>query len=308
MQHFSSLKDVHLSSACLTIGSFDGVHLGHQALIQNLIADAAAIGSQPVVLTFFPHPAVVLRNLQEAYYLSTPEERKQLLFQHGVEIQITQHFDMDLASVGARDFMQMLSNHLGLKRLWVGHDFALGRNREGNVSRLHAIGKELGYTVEVIQPVKLDNDIISSSLIRRHLSSAELRDANRLLGRYYSVKGKVVSGDRRGRGLGFPTANLAPWNQKLLPANGIYATWAVLDGQTLPSVTSIGLRPTFENQSTTPRVETYIFNFDQDIYGQELEIQFVEFLRPELRFNSVPALIIQMNRDVLRSREVLHAA
>jgi riboflavin kinase / FMN adenylyltransferase len=308
MQHLRSLDHVQLESAWITIGSFDGVHRGHQTLISRLVEEAHQSGHLAVVVTFFPHPAVVLRNISDPYYLTSPEERADLLAQLGVDYLVTLPFDRELAAVSAADFMQMLSTHLGLRRLWVGSDFALGRNREGDVPRLQMIGKDLGFEVQVMEPVLENGETISSSHVRAALQEGQVGEAARLLGRNYSVTGEVVHGDGRGHLLGIPTANLSIWPQRLLPAYGIYATWVQFADQRLPSVSNIGIRPMFQSEDKSPRVEAHLLDFNQDLYGQVLTLEFVKFLRNEEKYSSIDALLEQIKQDIILAREVLNHA
>jgi riboflavin kinase / FMN adenylyltransferase len=306
MQHLRSLEHVHLDSAWISIGSFDGVHRGHQALIKKLVAEAHRSGHLAVVVTFFPHPAVVLRDISEPYYLTTPEEQAVLLAALGVDYLVTLTFDRALAAVSANDFVQMLSTHLGLRQLWVGSDFALGRNREGNVPRLRQIGESLGFDVHIMEPVMEEGETISSSLVRAALKAGRVKEAARLLGRNYSVTGIVIHGDGRGHQLGIPTANLSVWSQRLLPAFGIYATWVWAGGQRLASVSNVGIRPMFEKNDVTPRIEAHLLDFDQDLYGQELTLEFVDYHRGEQKFSSIEAMLEQIKHDILWAREVFN--
>ncbi len=304
MPSISEFTTVHIDSSWVTIGSFDGVHLGHRSLITNLVSGAHAAGSQAVVITFFPHPVVVLRGFQGPYYLTTPEARAELLLQLGVDQVITLPFDRRMASMSAEEFMRGLREQLGVKQLWIGQDFALGRNREGDIARLEELGNELKYGVKVIKPVTMGEGVVSSSLIRSLVQQGNVRRAVELLGHAYAIGGEVVHGEGRGHGLGFATANLSIWQEQLLPASGVYATWARLGEERFPSITNVGLRPTFE-KFAAPRIETHILDFSKDIYGQQLVVEFVEHLRPEQRFTSVDALISQVFSDINRAREVL---
>jgi riboflavin kinase/FMN adenylyltransferase len=306
MQHLRSLETLAIKSAWVTIGSFDGVHRGHQQIIQELVAHAHRAGVPAVVVTFYPHPAVILRGIEKPYYLTSPDERAALLGQLGVDTIVTLPFDRELAALEAIDFIRPLSTHLGMSSLWVGYDFALGRNRGGNVPALEQLGRELGYTLRVIPPVTtLQGGPVSSSQVRALLDAGNVTQAAALLGRWYDLPGQVVHGDGRGQGLGFPTANLYIWPQRLLPTAGVYATWAWVGQQRLPSVTNIGLRPTFANQAPEPRVEAHLLDYTADLYGKNIRLEFVEFLRPEQRFPGIPALLEQIGRDVTQSREVL---
>jgi riboflavin kinase / FMN adenylyltransferase len=308
MQHLRSLDHVQLESSWITIGSFDGVHRGHQALVKNLVDEAHRSGSPAAIITFFPHPAAVLRNISDPYYLSSPDERAELLADLGVDYLITLPFTPELAAVSAKDFMHMLSANLGLRRLWVGSDFALGRNREGDVPRLRQIGETLGFEVQVVNPITENDETISSSLIRTMLRAGRVSEAARLLGRNYAVPGEVIHGDGRGRSLGIPTANLAYWPQRLLPAFGIYANWLCIGSQCFPAVSNVGIRPMYEKPGSEPQVEAHVLDFDQDLYGQEVTLEFVEFIRDEQKFPSVDAMLEQIKLDILWAREVLKHA
>ncbi len=305
MQHYRTLEGLHLSGAWVTVGTFDGIHRGHQALLAQMAAGAHTAGLPAVVVTFFPHPAVVLRGLETPYYLTSPDERAELIGQAGIDQVVTLEFTSALAALSAREFMQMLVGHLGLRQLWAGYDFALGRNREGNLPALQALGLELGYSVHIVDPVAQGDRPVSSSAVRALLAEGQVRAAAELLGRRYSVDGPVVHGDARGRTIGFPTANIQVWPEKILPANGVYACWAMLDGHPLPAVTNIGVRPTFGTLPPLPRVEAYLIDFHLDLYQKQLGLQFVERLRPEQRFESVEALVAQIQADVVHATEIL---
>ncbi len=305
MQHLRSLEAVQLDGSWVTIGAFDGVHLGHQSIIRHLVAGAHRTGLPAVVVTFFPHPSKVLHGNGSPFYLTTPEEKAAILASLGVDLVVTLTFDRQLASHSADEFMGQLAETLHLRHLLVGHDFALGRGREGNFTVLKQLGEKYGYAIEELPPVNQDAELISSSRIRELLLQNDVARAAQYLGRRYAVGGTVVHGDGRGRALGVPTANMEIWKERLIPGNGIYATFAFTGGQSYLSVSNVGLRPTFETQDPQPRVEAYIMDFDHDLYGQDLRLEFVEFLRPELRFPTVQALVDQMKLDILQAQEVL---
>jgi riboflavin kinase/FMN adenylyltransferase len=305
LKHFHTFDEAHLSGAWATIGVFDGVHRGHQAILKPLVEQAHAAGAPAVVVTFFPHPVVVLRGISEPVYLTTPDERAQLLEELGVDAVVTLTFDRALAGLSAEEFMRQMRAALGLRQLWVGSDFALGRNRQGDVPTLRALGEQLGYQLHVTGEVNLDGERVSSSRIRALLREGAAQAAAEMLGRPYALEGTVVHGDGRGRLLGFPTANIAYWEGKITPAYGVYATWTVVEGERRASVTSVGVRPTFDPPGSPPRVEAFLMDFDADLYDRPARVEFLKFLRPELRFNSAQALIDQMVRDTQNAREVL---
>jgi riboflavin kinase/FMN adenylyltransferase len=306
--HYHSLDDLTLQDAWLTIGVFDGVHRGHQHLLSKLVHGAHTAGVPAVVLTFHPHPAVVLGGKSDFKCLTTPEERAELLAGLGVDDVITQAFDRTFADQSAGEFMGHVARTLGLRRLLIGYDFALGRGREGNAARLTELGRALGYQVEVVEPVRGGEDVISSTAIRIQVREGAVAEAAGSLGRWYAVSGPVVHGDGRGHLINIPTANIAYPLEKLIPAYGIYATWAWVKGERHASATNVGVNPTFTPNKTTPNVETYLLDFDRDLYGQEVKIEFVARLRDEMQFPSVEALVEQIHADVLRSREVLTRA
>jgi riboflavin kinase / FMN adenylyltransferase len=310
MIHFRSFEEVNLNNSFATIGAYDGVHRGHQVILKSLVQSAHAAGCPAVVVTFFPHPVVVLREISDSIYLNTPEERAALLGELGVDAVLTLPFDRAMAAWSAEEFMQKMSERLGLRELWIGDDFALGRDRQGNIPTLREIGKKLGYSVHVIDEVSGSGQRISSRRIRELVRQGEVAQAAELMGRPYALQGLVTHGYGRGRGLGFPTANVAYWPGKITPAFGVYATWTWINGEQgqkkrISSVTSVGVRPTFDPPDAPPRVEAYLIDFEGDLYDQEVRVEFLEFLRPELRFDSAQTLINQMVIDTKNAREVL---
>ncbi len=307
MQHYWSLDDLQLKDSWLTIGSFDGIHLGHQEIIQKLTAGAHAVGAPAVVLTFHPHPAVVLGKVKESHYLTTPEERAVLLGNLGVDYVITHPFSLQVASMSAKEFLEMINSHLDISQLWVGYDFALGKGRQGDIPTLRKIGSELGYSLDVIPPLTLDGEVVSSSRIRNLIFSGQIAEANRLLGRLYRLEGIVVPGDGRGRTIGIPTANLDIWSEMAIPQAGVYVCRAWVDGRPYGAVTNIGTRPTFETKNPMTTVEAHLLDMDQDLYGKHMQLDFLQRLRDELRFPNVQALIDQIHTDIRIGREILAA-
>ncbi len=304
MQHYRFLEEVNLQNAWLTIGVFDGVHRGHREIINKLTAGAHANGAPAVVLTFDPHPAIVLGG-HDIRCLTTPDERAELLAALGVDAVITQRFTRDLSTVSAMDYMSQLAEHLGLKHLLIGYDFALGRGREGNAARLTEIGKELNYGVEVVEAVSDESGVISSTEIRKLVATGNVAEAAQLLGHNYSLRGPVIHGDGRGRRINIPTANIDYPKQKAIPAFGIYACWAWLEDERFMAATNIGINPTFTPDKQTPNVEPHILDFNRDIYGKEVKLEFVARLRDELKFDSVDALVKQIHADIAHTREIL---
>ena len=287
----------------VTIGTFDGVHRGHQHLFRSLKAAAQADNLQTCAIVFRNQPRSVLVRGAEVEYITPWEERKALIEAQGVDLLVALNFTWELAAVRARDFVEMLVANLKMKALVVGPDFALGHQREGDISALRAMGNQLGFRVHVLEPKAVDSQPIRSRVLRKMISDGRVVDAARMLGRPFVLRGVVVEGDRRGRELGFPTANLALDASILAPKHGIYATWARFQGEKRPSATSIGVRPTFGGG---PRfVEVYVMDFDGDLYGETLDVEFVRLLRDEQYFESVSGLVRQMERDVDQARAVL---
>jgi riboflavin kinase/FMN adenylyltransferase len=304
MRLYRSLEEVNLQNSWLTVGVFDGVHRGHQQIIQKITAGAHANESPAVILTFDPHPTSILSG-REIKLLTLPDERADLLAQLGVDVVVIERFTRELSQVTAYDFMYWLKRQLGLKHLLIGYDFALGKGREGNAARLTEIGSELGYSVEVVPALQDESDVISSTAIRKLIAIGDVTEAAHLLGHPYSLHGPVIRGDGRGRTIGVPTANIAYPSEKLIPSKGIYACWAyVNDGRYLAAV-NIGINPTFTPEKQTLSVEAYMLDFDEDIYGQDLRLEFVARLRDELPFGSVEELVKQIWEDVEDARRIL---
>jgi riboflavin kinase/FMN adenylyltransferase len=308
-QHLRSLDEVTLRKSWVTIGSFDGVHLGHQAIVRDMVLGAHSSGAVAVVVTFYPHPAKFLGRRSNAFELSTPDERARLLMDMGVDFVVTLTFNQDLANTSAKEFMVLLKYHLGLEHLWIGHDFALGRGREGTETVLRQLGDELGYQVDVVDAMQVEGVPISSTRIRSLLQSGNVRSAAQLLGRPYALSGIVVPGDQRGRMIGIPTANIEPDENKLIPQSGVYACKARilpdLAEVVFQAAVNIGIRPTFDGNSTKIHVEAHLLDFSADLYGKTLELEFIERLRGEERFSNVQALIDQIHADIQRTKGII---
>lgn len=287
----------------LTIGVFDGIHLGHQRLLALLRDEARKRNWLSGVVTFKSHPQVVLSHAREVPWLSDLDTRISLIRDLGIDIAVALTFTPELAKITAREFVQLLQYHLKMRGLIVGPDFALGRNREGDIERLRLLGREMDFTVEAIPPVLINGEVISSSAIRQVLAQGDVEKVASMLGRPFRLSGKVVPGDKRGRTLGFPTANLAVNPDQALPGDGIYVTIAHLGNEPLPSVTNIGVRPTFGGKKRL--VETYIIEYDGELYGKRLEIELLSKLRDEKRFNDAKELEAQMKEDVKQARTIL---
>jgi len=287
--------------SAVTIGVFDGVHRGHQHLVSTLCDRAQANHLAPVALTFNPHPLTVLRPGSAVTYLTSLEERVELLQSLGLDAVGVLAFTSELAQLAPRDFLGLLCEELQMKLLVVGPDFALGRNRAGTLDVIREIGSGLGFEVEVPSLLTEKGEKVGSTTIRHALADGDVKRVALLLGRAFSLRGPVVTGDKRGRTLGFPTANIALGLDRALPAFGIYITRAYVREATYESCTSIGIRPTFDVE-VRPTIETFIIDFDGDIYGEEIRIDLLARLRGEEKFASAEDLIAQMNKDIEDSR------
>jgi len=307
MQLYRDFSAVQLSKpTVLTIGTFDGLHRGHQALLNKLKAAAQQHHAQTAVIAFHPRPKTVLApQLANNDYLTTAEERILLFEALGIDILLLIPFTIELSQRSARDFIKEVVERLNMIELYVGQDFALGKNREGNKHKLAELGQEFGYSLHEVEPLLLDGQVVSSTEIRQQLLAGDVRRAAFLLGRYPSLSSKIIQGARRGHTIGFPTANFEVPPERLLPANGVYATFVRRAGQEqrYPSVTNVGIRPSFGGQERT--VEAYIFDFDQDIYHQPFTVEFVERLRAERKFDKIEALIAQIKQDAEQARRLL---
>ncbi len=292
----------------LTIGVFDGVHLGHQALIQRVVERARALKARAVVLTFHPHPRSVVAPRSHWGYLCSLEERIARIAELGVDLVMVLRFTSELAATPAEAFVRELAGHIPLLELHVGADFGLGKDRQGDVALLRRLGRELGFAVRPASPVCLDGRVVSSTHIRALILAGQVAEAGRWLGRPFSLRGAVVSGAGRGRQMGFPTANLHLHPRQLLPADGVYAVWVRLPPawgrpSPHPGLAYIGRRPTFGPGRRT--MEVHLLDFAGDLLGCELRADFVEHLRPEQTFSGPAELAAQMKRDADRARQVL---
>jgi riboflavin kinase/FMN adenylyltransferase len=245
----------------------------------------------------------VLRGTRQSFYLTTAEEKAELAGRQGVDIVITHPFDKEVASLKAADFLGRLNSRLDIAQLWVGHDFVMGANREAGAAALDKLGAEMGFSLNVVSAVIVNGEVVSSSRIRKLLVNGEVGPAAKLLGRPYQLSGLVEAGAARGKTIGFPTANLKIDSERVLPALGVYVCRARLGGSAWEAVVNIGVRPTFEDGAVAPRVEAHLLEFDQDIYGQELRLEFLSRLRGEQRFNGVDELVAQIHADIGRARE-----
>jgi riboflavin kinase/FMN adenylyltransferase len=300
---YSALEDVPNGDYLVTVGTFDGMHLGHQHLIDRALDRSATLGVQTLVLTFEPVPAMVLRPETFDGRLTSVEQKIEYLQHSGDLTVVVLPFTRELSCTSAEDFLAGLVRQIGVRELWVGEEFALGKNRLGTIETLKTLGAALGFVVTAVPRVTRDGAVVSSSRIRKLVADGRVSEANALLGRRFSVEGVVCEGAKLGRTIGYPTANVMPPENLVQLADGIYASFARLNGEQRPAMTYIGTRPALNPGNRV--IETHIFDFDADIYGQVLSTEFIQRLRPDSNFQSVDALIDQMKQDERQSRVIL---
>jgi riboflavin kinase/FMN adenylyltransferase len=283
----------------LTIGSFDGVHLGHLDVIKHVIASAKAIDAQPALLTFEPHPRCVLDPANCPQSITTLQEKLALIEAAGIEHAIVLRFDRELAALSPQEFVDRLANVMEPRSWVIGYDFAFGRGRTGGATWL----REHGHQVVVVPPFTIDGHDLHSSEVRRLITAGEVEQANRLLGREYSMAGPVEAGERVGRQLGFPTANIGVEPNKLIPALGAYAGRAHASERDFTAALSVGYRPTFGG--TQLRVEAFLLDFEGDLYQKRIELRFIRYLHPDIRFPTTDDLVRQLHKDVADTRRIV---
>jgi riboflavin kinase/FMN adenylyltransferase len=305
MQLISDLSQREPTPAILTIGTFDGVHLGHQSLLRETVRSAREKGIVAVALTFEPAPREVLRPDQPLAYLTKLPEKLKYMEKTGLDETVVVPFTKELSQVQAPDFIAWVRQFMPFVELWEGEGFALGHGRTGNTDVLARLGEEMGYKLCIAPLVEADGEPVSSTRIREAVMSGNMETATKMLGRYFTVPGTVVPGSRRGRELGYPTANLALLPNQALPADGVYATWCwrPATGEMLPSVTSVGTRPTFDDDARL--VEIHILDYDADLYGETLTAHFISYLRGQIRYEGIEPLIQQMHADAATARETV---
>lgn len=293
------------SPTSATIGNFDGVHLGHKKIIDSVKKEAGEKGLSSCVITFHPHPQKVLQNI-DIPLLVPIRERLKLLEKEGVDYVACYTFTKELSQISAKNFItDILVGKLNLKHLIVGPDFSFGRKREGNAELLRVMGEQLGFETRVVGPELIEGQVVSSTSIRNFLREGKVREASKFLGYDFYIEGQVTEGERRGRQIGFPTLNLdTDWD--ILPKVGVYATRAYIDEEKKESITNVGYRPTFGSDELL--IETHLFDFDKEIYGNRVRVEFVERVRDEQKFDGPDALVEQIKKDVLKVRDILAAS
>jgi riboflavin kinase / FMN adenylyltransferase len=304
MKIFRHIEDqgLSMSGSVVTMGNFDGIHLGHQTLILKTVEDSKQQGYPSTVLTFEPHPLKVLAPGRAPLLILSYEDKMALFQSFGVDIVIAQSFDRQFASIAADDFVRrFLVDRLKVRKLWVGRDLRFGRSRRGEVNDLVRLAPDGGFQVGVLDPILLEGVRISSSRIRQLIQEGRVDEVRPMMGRYHFVSGHVVTGHRRGRDLGFPTANISSATE-VVPLDGIYATLLQIKNKQWLSVSNIGVNPTFGDGPRT--IESFIFDFDDDIYGESVKLSFVKRIREERKFVTVKDLVTQMHEDVKHAKAI----
>lgn len=309
MKVIKSIEDIEipLKNAVITIGNFDGVHIGHQALLHTVVEKAAGLNGTSVAFTFDPHPMRVLKINEHPPLITLPEQKSELIARAGIDVLLQIPFTLEFAAISARKFVEeLLVRRIGMKAIVVGNDYTFGRNREGDIAQLRQWAPELNYDVLVvdwIQPANGTTRRISSTRIRELVMKGRMDEAKKLLGRYYQIRGEVATGrNRGGRLLGFPTANINLVDE-LCPKQGIYAVTVDHGGKIHRGVANIGYSPTFDDHIFT--VEVHILDFASNIYGDPIRVNFIERLRDEIKFESVDALANQIRLDIQKARQIL---
>jgi len=288
----------------LAIGVFDGVHRGHQAVISTSADHAAASNGTPVVVTFDPHPEKVLRPQAAPHLLSATQHKIALIRALGVEHLLIITFDKQFAATEPEDFVQKLVIHSKpLREICVGHEWSFGKNRRGNLDLLKKLGAKFNFDVVGIPPVKINGAVVSSTAIRQAIEKGDLAKAAEMLGREYTILGTVTRGDNLGKKIGFPTANLSAHSEQF-PPNGVYVAEARIDGELYRGVINLGIRPTVSSGKSERVLEIHLFDFNRDIYGHDVEVRFLKFLRPEKKFQDLDTLVQQIRQDVEQARQL----
>ncbi|MGZ3747049.1 MAG: bifunctional riboflavin kinase/FAD synthetase [Pseudobdellovibrionaceae bacterium] len=309
MQNFQGVEDLppEWRASVVSIGNFDGVHLGHQKLLRQAVQEGKALGLPVVVFTFYPHPVTVLYPERRIQRLFDSRDQREQLDHLGITHLVEQEFTLGFAKLSAADFVQFyLIDKLKVKTLVVGYDFSFGSNRLGDISYLQKICREKNIKLVVVPAYEEKGEIVSSSKIRAELKQGDLQKVYSFLGRNYYLRGIVHHGDARGRTIGVPTANMTP-TVDFVPRRGVYITQTHYHNKTYPSITNIGFNPTFHGEINPPiKTETHLFDFNEDIYGQEIQVDLLQYLREEKKFSGVQELLTQIHADIQRAKDFFH--
>ncbi len=287
----------------ITLGNFDGVHVGHQELVRMVIRRARETGATSMVVTFRPHPLKVLAPEKCPPLISIYEEKIKLFERLGIEVLVKIPFTVEFSAMSPEDFVKnVLCDILGAKEIFVGYNYRFGKGRKGDIQTLRRLGEQYGFTVREVEQVSLDGEVISSTKIRDLLRDGDVESAARLLGRTYAITGIVVKGDGRGKGLGFPTANIAP-KHAIIPSDGVYAVRLFVRDRLYDGIANIGMRPTFHKKVLA--IEVHVFDFNEDVYGEDISLFFIRKIRPEKKFKNAEALVEQIREDISVAKEIL---
>jgi riboflavin kinase/FMN adenylyltransferase len=303
----NSISAVTAEPSWVVIGNFDGVHIGHKALIRTLISKAHESNSRSVLITFDPHPKMVLEKIDQPFLLSTSSEKIEQLSQFDLDLIIDQPFDDRLSAQTGKEFLEKIFRQLGMIGLLTGKSLILGHDRLGDKQPIQPVLAHMGIALETVDPVEIDGTLVSSGSVREALSAGNIDKVNRLLGRNYQISGFVGHGKERGTSFDLPTANLVPDKSKLLPGYGVYACMGWIEGQPYPAVTNVGIRPTFDTDQI-PSIEAHLLDFTGDIYGKHLGLSFLARIRDEQKFDSKEALLAQIVKDKNEARRILDHA
>jgi riboflavin kinase/FMN adenylyltransferase len=301
----TDLKNIQkrFDNSILTLGNFDGLHLGHQELVRMIIHRAREVGALSMVVTFRPHPLKILAPEKCPPLISIYEEKIRLFERLGIDVLVKIPFTLEFAAMAPEDFVKdILCRTLGAKEIFVGYNYRFGRGREGDIQKLRTLGERYGFTVREIEQIAVDGEVISSTKIRTLLLDGDVEHAAKLLGRTYAITGIVVRGDGRGKGLGYPTANIAP-KHAIIPADGVYAVRLVVRERVYDGIANIGMRPTFNKKVLA--IEVHVFNFSEDIYGEDISLYFLKKIREEKKFKSAEALVTQIKSDIEAAKDIL---
>ncbi len=301
----TDLKNIQkkFDNSILTLGNFDGLHLGHQELVRMIIRRARETGALSMVVTFRPHPLKILAPDKCPPLISIYEEKIKLFERLGIDVLVKIPFTLEFSAMPPEDFVRdVLCGTLGAKEIFVGYNYRFGKGREGDIRTLRSLGETYGFTVREIEQIAFGGEVISSTKIRTLLREGDVEHAAKLLGRTYTITGIVVKGDGRGKGLGFPTANIAP-KHSIIPADGVYAVRLVVREKVYDGIANIGLRPTFNKKVLA--IEVHVFDFDEDIYGEDISLYFIKKIREEKKFKGANALISQIKSDIETAKAIL---
>ena len=301
----TDLKNItqKFDNTILTLGNFDGLHLGHQELVKMIIRRAKEAGAVSMVVTFRPHPLKILAPDKCPPLISIYEEKIRLFERLGIDVLVKIPFTLEFSAMSPEGFVRdVLCSTLGAREIFVGYNYRFGRGREGDIQTLKTLGRKYGFAVKEIEQLAVDGEVVSSTKIRALLREGQVEHAAKLLGRTYAVTGIVVKGDGRGKSLGFPTANIAP-KHSIVPADGVYAVRLMVRERTYDGIANIGMRPTFNKQ--TSAIEVHVFGFNEDIYGEDISLYFIKKIREEMKFKDAAALVRRIRSDIESAKDIL---